>query len=146
MYKTDVWQCSTQVVVSVIKLCFYCLRAICPLSLIQNQRIFPGAMTHLHFPYSPERFHLCSLDIDFNIKCQAFMISLIGIVAQSLISIYYRKTEHRENVLIFFATSIYICRRLELTSLCKLPWSFSQKRYEPGTNLALLIDQFRFLL
>lgn len=107
MYKTDVWHCSTQVAVSIIKLCFYSRCAICPLSLIQNQRFFPGAMTHLYFPYSPERFHLCSLVIYFNIKCQAFMVSLIGTVAQSLIGIYYRKTEHREDVLGFFC-NIYL--------------------------------------
>lgn len=140
MYKTDVWHCSTQVAVSVTKLCFYNLHAIRPLSLTQNQRIFPGAMTHLQFPYSLERFHLCSLIICFNIKCQAFMVSLIGTVAQRLIGIYYRKTEHRENVLFFLAIPICICWRLELASLSKLPRSFTQKRYEQGTNLTLLKD------
>lgn len=63
--------------------------------------MFPGAMTHYQFPHSPERFHLCSLIICFTIKYQAFMVSLIGTLAQSLIGIYFRKTEHRENVLFF---------------------------------------------
>lgn len=35
------------------------------------------------------------------------MVSLIGTVAQSLIGIYYRKTEHREDVLGFFC-NIYL--------------------------------------
>lgn len=36
------------------------------------------------------------------------MVSLIGTVAQSLIGIYYRKTEHREDVVFFFFCNIYL--------------------------------------